>query len=113
VAKIDETTRKERLERIQRLLLRHPLGLRESEIARRMGLSRRTVNDYLWSADLTGKVYKDGVRFLAVTAKEAVLRMSAMISAMVAGSGSVRAKKPCVWALRFPAGAPGGAVAGL
>lgn len=63
--KIDELTRQERLERIQRLLLRHPLGLRESEIAQRMGLPRRTVNDYLWSAELATKVYKDGVVWFA------------------------------------------------
>ena len=63
--RVDEETRRERLDRIQRLLLRHPLGLRESELAQRMGLPRRTVNDYLWSGELTGKVYKEGVLWFA------------------------------------------------
>jgi len=63
--RVDEETRRERLNRILRLLLRHPLGLREAEIAQRMGLPRRTVNDYLWSGELTGKVYKEGVLWFA------------------------------------------------
>ncbi|HIC92716.1 MAG TPA: hypothetical protein EYP09_00495, partial [Anaerolineae bacterium] len=63
--RVDEETRRERLNRILRLLLRHPLGLREVDIAQRMGLPRRTVNDYLWSAELTGRVYKDGVLWFA------------------------------------------------
>jgi CRISPR-associated endonuclease/helicase Cas3 len=70
--KIDEQTRQERLDRIQRLLLRHPLGLRESEIAQRMGLPRRTINDYLWSAELSTKVYKEGVLWFAEPAAAAI-----------------------------------------
>jgi predicted DNA-binding transcriptional regulator YafY len=63
--RVDEETRRERLNRILRLLLRHPLGLREVEIAQRMGLPRRTINDYLWSGELTSKIYKEGVLWFA------------------------------------------------
>jgi len=48
------------------------MGLREAEIAQRMGLPRRTVNDYLWSAELASKVYKEGTLWFAEPAAASI-----------------------------------------
>ncbi len=45
---------------ILRLLKRHRLGIKESEIANEMGINRRTANNYLKELRNDGKAEKDG-----------------------------------------------------
>ena len=43
------------------LLVQHPLGLRESEMAQELGWQRRTVNNYLRTLRRRGLIYKEGI----------------------------------------------------
>jgi predicted DNA-binding transcriptional regulator len=56
-----EKTRKTRQVRV--LLVQHPFGLRESEMARELGWQRRTVNNYLHALRRRGLIYKEGVEW--------------------------------------------------
>lgn len=53
------TTKSERLVEIQRILLAHPQGLTEAEIARRLGFNRSTVNRYLSELSGTLPIWED------------------------------------------------------
>ena len=60
MGRIDETTKRQRLEAVWALVRRHPLGILESEIAQTLNLPRRTVNNYLRELETEGRLYKDG-----------------------------------------------------
>lgn len=74
MARIDEATRAQRLERIHLLLKRHPQGLTEAEIAAELQFERRTANNYLRELEVQGKVFKDGIYWLPLTFREERLR---------------------------------------
>ena len=50
-------TKAMRLMQLETLLLAHPAGLSQAEIARRLGVNRSTINRYM--ADLPGNIYID------------------------------------------------------
>ena len=54
-----EKARKTR--QVRYLLVQHPFGLRESEMAQELGWQRRTVNNYLRALRRRGVVYKEGI----------------------------------------------------
>ena len=54
------TTKAARLEQIETLLLTHPQGLTQAEMARRLGVNRSTVLRNL--ADLQAPIYEEGRR---------------------------------------------------
>jgi predicted DNA-binding transcriptional regulator YafY len=62
--KISEEEKQRNKEQVLMLVRRHN-GLRESEIADILHLGRRTVNNYLNEMEREGKVYKDGLYWLA------------------------------------------------
>ena len=72
--KIDEATKRQRLERICLLLTRNASGSTEAEIAEEFRLERRTVNNYLRELELQGKAFKDGLYWYPLALKEPRLR---------------------------------------
>ncbi len=63
-----------RKQRVYVLLKQHMDGLRSSEIAERLKLERRSVDNYLSTLEQEGKVYKDGVLWFAQSFTPAVMR---------------------------------------
>ncbi|NWG18454.1 MAG: WYL domain-containing protein [Chloroflexi bacterium] len=61
MAKIAQSTKTARLDRILLLLKRAPNGLKEQEIAKELGLERRAVNNYLRELEAKGYIYKDDI----------------------------------------------------
>lgn len=57
--RIADRALQDRLDRIDRLLQRHPEGLRESEIAQQLNLGRRSTNNYLRELELQGRIYRE------------------------------------------------------
>ena len=65
MARIPQWEKTRKIMRVQRILVQHPFGLRESELAHVLGWERRTVNDYLRALERKGLVYKDGWEWFA------------------------------------------------
>ncbi len=61
-------------ERVYLTLRRNPMGLKEAELTNLMELERRTLNNYLRALETEGKVYKDGVLWIALPYDQAQLR---------------------------------------
>ncbi|MBI5295635.1 MAG: CRISPR-associated helicase Cas3' [Chloroflexi bacterium] len=74
MARIDDTTKKDRLDRIYLILSRNPRGLNEAEIAQEVNLERRTANNYLRELEEQGKAFKDGVYWFPLVLRESRLR---------------------------------------
>lgn len=74
MARIDDTTKKDRLDRIYLILSRNPRGLNEAEIAAEVNLERRTANNYLRELEEQGKAFKDGIYWFPLTLRESRLR---------------------------------------
>lgn len=72
--RLSDTTRRERLERVELLLQRHPDGLREAEIAENLNFERRTVNNYLRELEVQGHVYREDQVWFALSHRDMVLR---------------------------------------
>jgi CRISPR-associated endonuclease/helicase Cas3 len=72
--RLSDTTRRERLERVELLLQRHPDGLREAEIAESLNFERRTVNNYLRELEVQGHVYREDQVWFALSHRDMVLR---------------------------------------
>ena len=72
--KVDQATHENRKERTFLALRRHPLGLTETELEQATGVQRRTLNNYLRALEDEGKVYKDGVVWVALPFDELRLR---------------------------------------
>ena len=67
------STRQERLEQIEKLLLAHPEGLRSSEIAHKLGVSRSTVMRYLPLMEEAGVLlWEDGKGYLGIVNQRAL-----------------------------------------
>ncbi|HEY57657.1 MAG TPA: CRISPR-associated helicase Cas3' [Anaerolineae bacterium] len=60
MGKVDEATKRQRMEAVWSLVRRSPGGILEREIADTLNLPRRTVNNYLRELELEGRVYKEG-----------------------------------------------------
>jgi len=60
MARIPKWEKNQKTRRVQRVLLEHPFGLRESELTNVLGWERRTVNNYLRALQRKGLIYKDG-----------------------------------------------------
>ncbi|MBP8972738.1 MAG: WYL domain-containing protein [Anaerolineae bacterium] len=69
-----ETTLRERLERVELLLQRHPDGLREAEIADMLNFERRTVNNYLRELEMQGHIYREDQLWFSLPRQDMVLR---------------------------------------
>jgi predicted DNA-binding transcriptional regulator YafY len=63
-----------RKQRVYLLLRSQTNGLRESEIAERLNLERRSVNNYLTALEQEGKLYKEGMTWFVQTFTPAVIR---------------------------------------
>ena len=74
MARIDDTTKKDRLDRIYLILSRNPRGLNEAEIAAEVNLERRTTNNYLRELEEQGKAFKDGIYWFPLVLRESRLR---------------------------------------
>lgn len=74
MARIDDTTKKDRLDRIYLILSRNPRGLTEAEIAAEVNLERRTANNYLRKLEEQGKAFKDGIYWFPLVLHESRLR---------------------------------------
>lgn len=61
MAKVSEDNRRNRLDRILRLLQQHPDGLTEREIADALNFERRTTYNYLQDLEIQTQIYKDGL----------------------------------------------------
>jgi predicted DNA-binding transcriptional regulator YafY len=72
--RIDDETKRQRLERISLLLMRNARGLTEGEIADEVNIDRRTINNYLRELDYQGKAYKSGIYWFPFALKETRLR---------------------------------------
>lgn len=72
--KVDQATHEGRKERTFLALCRHPLGLTETELEHDTGIQRRTLNNYLRALETEGKIYKDGVVWVALPFDELRLR---------------------------------------
>lgn len=62
--RVNEETKQRNKEQVLMLIRRHN-GLREAEITDLLAIERRTVNNYLNELEREGKVYKDGLHWLA------------------------------------------------
>lgn len=74
MAKISETTKRGRLDRVDWLLQRHPDGLTEREIAEELNFERRTIYNYLQQLYLEGKVEKEGTLWCPLPYQSIILR---------------------------------------
>ncbi len=59
MGKVNEETKRQRMEAVWALIRHHPMGILESEISGTLGLPRRTVNHYLHDLEIEGRVYKE------------------------------------------------------
>lgn len=59
MARISEQAKQNRLERVWLLVQRHPNGITEAEAAERLGMDRRTVNNYLNELGDEGKIQRE------------------------------------------------------
>ena len=57
--KIDESTKRQRKERVWLEIQRHANGITENELAQELGIERRTMHNYLVELEQEGKIYKD------------------------------------------------------
>jgi DNA-binding IclR family transcriptional regulator len=60
MARLPKGERRRKVRMVRTVLVRHPYGLRESEMARELGWQRRTVNNYLRTLQNRGLAYKEG-----------------------------------------------------
>ena len=60
MACITEWEKNQKTIEVQRILLEHPFGVRESELTSELGWERRTVNNYLRALEDEGLAYKEG-----------------------------------------------------
>ena len=65
MARLRDGEREHKTRRVQAALDRHPLGIRESEIAGELGWNRRTLNAYLRALEERGLAYKEGWEWYA------------------------------------------------
>jgi predicted transcriptional regulator len=65
MARITEWEKSQKITEVQRVLIEHPFGLRESELTSELGWERRTVNNYLRALEDEGLVYKEGWEWYA------------------------------------------------
>ncbi len=72
--RILDSTRQQRLQRVDALLQRHPDGLRETEVAEMLGFERRSANNYLRHLDQIGYAYRDGALWFPLLHHSRVLR---------------------------------------
>lgn len=72
--KVDQTTYQDRKMRVFLTLRRYPNGLTESDLEQETGLNRRTLNNYLRALEMEGKIYKDGLTWVALPFDELRLR---------------------------------------
>jgi CRISPR-associated endonuclease/helicase Cas3 len=72
--KVDQATREERKARAFLILRRYPVGLSEAELQQMTGFERRTLNNYLRELEMEGKVYKDGITWVALPYDQVQLR---------------------------------------
>jgi len=72
--KVNQATYEGRKERVFLTLRRHPFGLSESELEQITEIQRRTLNNYLRDLEMEGKVYKEGVVWLALPYDQVQLR---------------------------------------
>ena len=72
--KVDQSTYEGRKERAFLTLRRHPFGLTETELEQDTGIQRRTLNNYLRELETEGKIYKDGITWLALPYDQVQLR---------------------------------------
>lgn len=72
--KVDQATYEGRKERVFLTLRRQPFGLSESELEQITEIQRRTLNNYLRELETEGKVYKEGVVWLALPYDQVQLR---------------------------------------
>ncbi|MCO5247068.1 MAG: WYL domain-containing protein, partial [Anaerolineae bacterium] len=73
MSRIDESTKRQRKERVQLIVARAD-GLRESEIAEQAGLEQRTTNNYLRELEYEGHLFKDGLLWYALNVRGTKLR---------------------------------------
>jgi predicted DNA-binding transcriptional regulator YafY len=71
--RISENTKRDRLERVDRLLQRSE-GLTEDEIAQTLNFERRTTNNYLRELEVIGKACKEGPLWFSLSFRTPVLR---------------------------------------
>ncbi len=74
MAKVSESTKRDRLERIELLLRRYPDGLKEAEIADMLNFERRTTNNYLQELYAQGRIEKEGALWYLLPYRSMVLR---------------------------------------
>ncbi len=74
MAKVDQDTIERSRERVFLTLRQYPNGLAESELEQITRIQRRTLNNYLRALEDEGKVYKDGIYWLALPFDELRLR---------------------------------------
>lgn len=72
--KVDQATYQDRKMRVFLTLRRFPNGLTEAELEQATGLQRRTVHNYLRALEIEGKVFKDGIYWVALPFDELRLR---------------------------------------
>jgi hypothetical protein len=65
MARITEWEKNQKFTEVQRILSKHPFGLRESELTSELGWERRTVNNYLRALEDEGLIYKEGWEWYA------------------------------------------------
>ncbi len=74
MAKVDQDTIERSRERVYLTLRQYPNGLTEADLEQVTGIQRRTLNNYLRALENEGKVYKDGIAWLALPFDELRLR---------------------------------------
>jgi CRISPR-associated endonuclease/helicase Cas3 len=72
--KVDQATYEDRKMRVFLTLRRYPNGLTEADLEQETGLNRRTLNNYLRALETEGKIYKDGLTWVALPFDELRLR---------------------------------------
>lgn len=72
--RIADRALQDRLDRVDRLLQRHPEGLRESEIAQQLNFGRRSTNNYLRELELQGRIYREDQLWYPLPHQGIVLR---------------------------------------
>ncbi|MEW5718610.1 MAG: CRISPR-associated helicase Cas3', partial [Chloroflexota bacterium] len=72
--KVDQATYEDRKMRVFLTLRRYPNGLTEADLEQETGFTRRTLNNYLRALETEGKIYKDGLTWVALPFDELRLR---------------------------------------
>lgn len=72
--RVNEDTKRSRIDRVELLLQRHPDGLTEREVAETLNLERRTTHNYLQELDMEGKAYRESTLWFSLPRKSLVLR---------------------------------------